>query len=87
MSNFLAIATVTETLRRILEPTVSVVGGATVKTIRPNGAGNGTPNVGVSIYLYQVTPNATWHNADLPTRSSGGQVVQRPRVAWILTTC
>jgi hypothetical protein len=82
MSNFLAIATVTETLRFILQPAVSAdVNGATVKAVRPDGAGNGPPNIGVSIYLYQVTPNATWQNADLPTFGSGGQLVQRPRVA------
>jgi hypothetical protein len=84
MSNALAIATVTATLRRTLQITVDrEVGGATVTTVRPDASGNGTPTTGVNIYLYQVTPNAAWRNADLPTRRPDGQggATQHPRVA------
>ena len=82
MSNYLAVATVTATLSRALTTAVGTdVPGATVTTLRPNDSTNGTPGRGVNIYLYQVTPNAAWRNADLPTRREDGQLVQRPQVA------
>ena len=82
MSNFLAIATVTAGLVQILQPAVDTdVPGADVTTVRPDGSGSGTPDVGVNLYLFQVTPNAAWRNNDLPTRSSSGELVQRTRVA------
>jgi hypothetical protein len=82
MSNFLAIATVTATLGQVLQPPVSAgVPGATVTTLRPDGAGAGPRPAGVNIYLYQVTSNAAYRNADLPTRTSDGDVVQRPQAA------
>jgi len=82
MSNFLAIATVTATLSRTLTAAVGAdVPGATVTTLRPEDSANGTPGTGVNVYLYQVTPNAAWRNADVPTRRENGQLVQRPRVA------
>lgn len=82
MSNYLSIATVTAGLVQTLQAAVEAdVPGATVTTIRPDGAGGGTPNKGANLYLFQVTPNAAGRNADLPTRGSNGQLVQRPRVA------
>jgi hypothetical protein len=82
MSNFLAIATVTATLSQSLQAAIGAdVPGATVTVVRPDTMGNGAPAVGVNIYLYQVTYNAAWRNADLPSRRSDGQLVQRPRVA------
>src|SRR5215208_37401 len=82
MSNYLAVATVTATLRRVLTTAVGPdVSGATVTTLRPDDSTNGTPGMGINIYLYQVTPNAAWRNADLPTRREDGRLVQRPRVA------
>ncbi len=82
MSNFLAVATVTATLRQILEETVSQeVPGATATAVRPNAPANQLPNPGVNLYLYQVTPNAAWRNADVLTRSADGGLMQRPRAA------
>lgn len=82
MSNFLAIATVTATLSRVLTATVGTdVTGADVTTLRPDDSTNGMPDRGVNIYLYQVIPNAAWRNTDLPTRREDGGLVQRPRVA------
>jgi hypothetical protein len=82
MSNFLAIATVTATLRQVLTGSVGVdVPGASVTTARPNGTGAGTPTTGVNVFLYQVTPNGSWRNEDLPTRDGDGNVVERPRAA------
>jgi hypothetical protein len=81
MSNFLAIATVTAGLRQTLEAGVAAtVPGATVTTLRPDAPGNGAaPRV--NLYLYGVTSNGAWRNADLPTRGPDGQLVHRSQVA------
>src|SRR5712692_6554015 len=83
MSNFLAIATVTGTLRVLLRvPARKDVNGADVITVRPdNAVKEAGADPRVNIYLYQVTPNAAWRNADLPTRRADGTVLQRPQVA------
>lgn len=82
MSNFLAIATVTAGLRHALGPVVATaVPGAAVTTMRPDAPTTDTPEPRVNLYLYQVTPNAAWRNADLPTRNADGGVVKRPQVA------
>jgi hypothetical protein len=82
MSNFLAIAAVSATLRRILNDAVSAdVPGSTVTTARPDGGAGGAPVTGVNLFLYQVLANAAGRNADLPTRRDDGTVVQRPREA------
>jgi hypothetical protein len=89
MSNFLAIATVTATLRRILQDALNAaaagepggVSGATVSSLRPDGFGNGMPDKGINVYLYHVSPNAAYRNADLPTRRVDGTLAHRPQVA------
>jgi len=82
MSNFLAIATVTASLKQILNDAVSKdVNGASAKAVRPNAPNNQLPIPGVNVYLYQVTPNAAWRNADVPARSADGTLVQQPRAA------
>jgi len=83
MSNFLAIATVTAALSQVLwEAVVPDVSGATVTTLRPNPDGGAAlPTTGVNVFLYQITPNAAWHNADLPTRRSNGDLIQKPQAA------
>lgn len=81
MSNHLAIATVTAGLVQVLLPAVETVPGATVTAVRPNGTGNGLPDIGANLFLYQVTPNTAFRNADLPTRDPRGELVQRPRAA------
>jgi hypothetical protein len=82
MSNFLAIASVTATLRRQLQAAVGTdVPGAEVRTGRPEGATIGTPPTRVNIYLYRVAPNGAYRNADLPTRTANGDVRERPQFA------
>ncbi len=82
MSNFLAVATVTASLRRMLQGVVSAdVNGATVTTVRPTESGSGLPQTGVNVFLFQVNPNPELRNEDLPTRRSGGGVMQRPTAA------
>ena len=81
MSNALAIASVTETLAQTLGAALSGSGvnGASVTKTRPDATD--LPKVGVNVFLYQVSPNAAWRNADLPTRSSAGALLRRPQAA------
>ncbi len=81
MSNFLAVATVTATLRELLDTNIGKdMSGVDVTTKRPEDLESAT-QAAVNIYLYQVTPNAAYRNADLPTRDSDGQVVMRSQAA------
>jgi len=81
MSNYLAIATVTATLQRILQSAIQVdVDGARVTTNRPGDVGGGTPEAGVNIYLYDVSHNPSWRSTpDLSARRGKGEVV-KPRL-------
>ncbi|MCU0567162.1 MAG: DUF4255 domain-containing protein [Oculatellaceae cyanobacterium Prado106] len=74
MSNYLAIATVTASLQRLLQAAVQRdVEGARITTVRPgNVSGSGTPESGVNLFLYQLSRNAALNNADAtPFRSKG----------------
>ena len=85
MSNYLAIATVTAALQQVLQSSVNnAVAGATVGFSRPDGTATGQQNPLVNIYLYQITPNAAYRNADLPTRRSDGTLLQRPQAVFDL---
>lgn len=74
MSNALAVATVTAVLQDVLfneivnAPAPERVDATEVVTAFPGAspAAGGKPRVG--IYLYQVTPNVAFRNADLPAR-------------------
>src|SRR4051794_22217124 len=81
MSNFLAVATVTATLQRVLQTSVQTdVAGATVTMVRPAvGQNTGLPATGVNIFLYQSSINPHWRNADLPTRRPDSEGMQRPQ--------
>jgi hypothetical protein len=84
MTNYLAIATVTAALQRMLQAVVQVdVEGARVTTLRPNSIGNGTPEKGVNLYLYQVTLNPAWrnNNVDMRSRNRKGEMGKRSRTA------
>lgn len=66
MSNYLAIATVTATLQRLLQDSIQRdVDGARVTAIRPNGIGSGTPESGVNLFLYQVNYNTALKNTEM----------------------
>jgi len=83
MSNYLAIATVTAALQQALaSPVGAAVTGAVVGFNRPDPADTTTPLV--NIFLYQITPNAAYRNADLPSRRSDGSLAQRPQAAFDL---
>ena len=77
MSNYLAIATVTAALQRLLQDGIREdVPGATVTTVRPDNSGAASQAVGVNIYLYQASPNPAWRNADLRTRRPKGDLIK-----------
>jgi hypothetical protein len=90
VSNTVAIAAVTSTIRYVLDQALGgvqpgQVGSATVTTLRPDqvssaGAHAGQPS-GLNVYLYQVTPNHAWNLTDLPTRRSSGELISRPVAA------
>jgi hypothetical protein len=83
MSNYLAIATVTAALQQVLmTPVGNAVVGAKVGFSRPDASSSTTPLV--NIFLYQITPNAAYRNADLPMRRSDGSLAQRPTAAFDL---
>ena len=73
MSNYLAIATVTATLQRVLQSVIQQdIEGARATTLPPGGISTGAPEVGVNIYLYQVTNNNSLANYDsTPNRTKG----------------
>jgi hypothetical protein len=88
MSNALAIAAVTSTIRYVLEralaaPQPGPVGGAGVTTLRPDRL-TGTEvadSAGINIFLFQVTPNHAGNLTDLPTRYDDGSFARRPVAA------
>ena len=90
MSNTLAIAAVTSTMRHVLHEALGgaqpgPVGGADVTTYRPAQLSDadtvGNAASGLNVYLYQVTPNHAWNLTDLPTRHGDGSLARRPVAA------
>ncbi len=73
MSNYLAIATVTATLQRVLQAAIQQdIEGSRATTLPPSGISTGTPEVGVNIFLYQVASNPSLGNYDsTPIRAKG----------------
>ena len=89
MSDFRTIAIITETLRATLDQSVKKDYNPTrnpkATAVQPVKQGGGKPDalpeVGVNVHLYHISPNPSWRNEDLPTRTSSGETVQRPRLA------
>lgn len=81
MSNYLAIATATETIAQVIREAVGpVIAGAEVTTDRPDKASKDAA-ARVNVYLYQVAPNPALRNNDLPLRRADGTLANRPRTA------
>jgi|APLak6261659120_1056016.scaffolds.fasta_scaffold00100_5 hypothetical protein len=84
MSNALAIAGVTAVLKDLLNDglidndiTATVEGNVKVTALPPDrvrssGAGELADTDQLNLFLYQVTPNAGWRNAGLPSRDNSG---------------
>lgn len=97
MSNALAIAAVTSSIRYLLDRSLQrthpgPVGGAGVTTLHPGDlSGSDLANdAGLNVYCYLATPNHAWNLTDLPTRRADGTTVQRPLAALdlhYLITC
>ena len=81
MSNHLAIATVTAVLQKKIQAAVQRdVDGARVTVSRPNAVESGVLEIGVNLYLYQVTSNHVWHTtAELHGRQRKGTMAKRSR--------
>ncbi|MGW1748637.1 DUF4255 domain-containing protein [Streptomyces sp. NPDC002092] len=82
MSNALAIAHVTQALALLIENNVGPEFGEAVKVEpRKPPADPQLEQPTVSVFLYQVTPNTSLRNNDLPTRAADGTLVKRPAAA------
>lgn len=82
MSNALAIAAVTATLRNLLNSGVNgdaVLGFTRVTTQPPDKARGTSDNDNqLNLFLFQTTVNATWRNMDMPRQVQPGEVGQPP---------
>ncbi|WP_210586471.1 DUF4255 domain-containing protein [Streptomyces sp. GESEQ-35] len=82
MSNALAIAHVTQALALLIENNVGPEFGEAVKVEpRKPPADPQLEQPTISVFLYQVTPNTSQRNNDLPTRATDGTLVKRPAAA------
>ncbi|MGW3650370.1 DUF4255 domain-containing protein [Streptomyces sp. NPDC000878] len=81
MSNALAIAHVTQALALLIENNLGPEFDQAVKVepSKPPTEPSGEPTI--SVFLYQVTPNTSQRNNDLPTRATDGTLVKRPAAA------
>jgi hypothetical protein len=80
MSNALAIAAVTTTLRHLLQQRFDTDGSSnvTVTTKPPDKARDNSNGNQVNLFLYQTQINAAWRNMDIPTQVKPGETGQSP---------
>jgi hypothetical protein len=83
MSNHLAIATVTGTLRYLIERALAPEPSPHVSTVRPDNSSQ-LPTFGANVFLYNAQPDQALNVENLPLRNSAGDLVNRPRVAMEL---
>jgi hypothetical protein len=89
MSGPLAFATVTAVLKDLLNDGLvnsdlsAILGTVKVSALPPDRIATGADEPSqLNVFLYQVTANPGWRNADLPSRSSGGdQRLSNPPLA------
>ncbi|GAA3357306.1 DUF4255 domain-containing protein [Saccharopolyspora gregorii] len=81
MSNALAIATVTQALALLIESNLrpEIDFAVSVETRKPPAEPPTEPTI--TVFLYQVAPNPSLRNAELPSRASGGGLLARPTAA------
>src|SRR3954471_2380840 len=77
MSNFLAVATVTEALRRFLARNLPPDLLVQVSAQKPPTEPPTDPTI--TVFCYQVTPNGSLRNRDAPTRGPDGATLTRPQ--------
>lgn len=89
MSNSLAIAAVTATLRSLLDRRINAdpnvdpsadpaLAGTIVTTRPPDEAQNRSDARQLNLFLYHTLPNAAWRNMDMPRHSRPGETGQPP---------
>jgi hypothetical protein len=89
MSNSLAVAVVTETLRQILDRGVNAsladdpstdleLAGTSVTTRPPDRARTNQQGTQLNIFLYQTSVNAAWRNQDMPRQVRPGETGRPP---------
>jgi len=79
MSDSLAIAAVTTTLRNLLDSGLNGdVAGTTVTTRPLDRARQGVSGNQVNLFLYHTVPNAAWRNMDIPWKVKPGETGQTP---------
>ena len=72
MSNALAIAAVTATLRNMLQAAIQPMSPGAQVTVRPLDRARENMTVdSVNLFLYNTGPDAAWRNADLPGVNPG----------------
>ena len=88
MSTALAIAATTAVLKRILENGIAsanltgILNAITVSVLPPDRIPVGDQEVSqLNLFLYQVTPNQGWRNAELPSRDQRGDRLSGPPLA------
>lgn len=81
MSNALAIAHVTQALALLLESNLGPEFDEAVKVEPRKPPAEPPDHPTINVFLYQVTPNTSMRNNDLPTRASDGTLVKRPAAA------
>ena len=87
MSSALAIAAVTASIKDLLndgllDHDLSSLGSFSLTAQPPDRVTTGTTEANqLNLFLYQVTPNPGWRNADLPSRDSRGTRLSNPPLA------
>jgi hypothetical protein len=81
MSNALAIAHVTQALALLIESNLGPEFGEAVKVEPRKPPAEPPAEPTISVFLYQVTPNTSQRNNDLPTRAPDGRLIKRPAAA------
>jgi hypothetical protein len=81
MSNALAIAHVTQALALLLESNLGPEFDEAVKVEPRKPPAEPPDQPTINVFLYQVTPNTSLRNNDLPTRAADGTLVKRPAAA------
>ncbi|MFC4467188.1 DUF4255 domain-containing protein [Streptomyces xiangluensis] len=81
MSNALAIAHVTQALALLIEDNLQPEIGMAVKVEARKPPADPPTDPTITVFLYQVTPNTSQRNNDVPTRASDGTLLKRPAAA------
>jgi hypothetical protein len=81
MSNALALAHVTQALALLIESNLGPEIDMAVKVEPRKPPADPPTEPTISVFLYQVTPDTSQRNNDLPTRAADGTLVKRPVAA------